>query len=121
MLLLIFLLFTKHFIVDFLLQGPYQYLNKGTYGHLGGILHAFLHGIATLICLYFVSEYHLLSLALATIDMVVHYHIDWLKVNINNKYGWKCNSSDKFWVLLGIDQYLHALTYILIIYILVNV
>lgn len=38
---LLFWLFTKHFIVDFPLQAfPYQYQNKGTYGHPGGLLHS---------------------------------------------------------------------------------
>ena len=26
--------------------------------------------------------------------------------------GWKADNSEKFWWLLGLDQYLHALTYI---------
>lgn len=43
-LLLILFLFTKHFIIDFLLQGQYQWKNKGTYGHPGGLLHSALHG-----------------------------------------------------------------------------
>ncbi len=29
-----------HFLVDFVLQTPFQYRNKGTYGHAGGLLHA---------------------------------------------------------------------------------
>lgn len=45
--LMIALLFTKHFIIDFPLQTKYQWSNKGIYGHPGGILHAGLHGIGT--------------------------------------------------------------------------
>ncbi len=33
----------KHMVADFYLQTPYQYLNKGTYGHPGGFLHAGIH------------------------------------------------------------------------------
>ena len=55
----------------------------------------------------------------AVFDAVVHYHIDWAKVVINERFNWKPESSDKFWWLLGFDQYLHALTYILMIGILV--
>ena len=33
-------LMVKHALADFYLQTPYQYLNKGTYGHPGGLLHA---------------------------------------------------------------------------------
>jgi hypothetical protein len=109
-LILITLLFTKHFVVDFPLQKPYQWMNKGTYGHPGGILHAGLHGVATYLC--FVWYAPLAAVYLCFIDMLVHYHIDWAKMNINKKYGWKADTHEQFWVLLGVDQYLHALTYI---------
>jgi kynureninase len=33
-------LMLKHAVADFYLQTPYQYLNKGTYGHPGGFIHA---------------------------------------------------------------------------------
>lgn len=111
--LILFLLFTKHFVVDFPLQKPYQWMNKGTYGHPGGILHAGLHGIATgLILLLFVDPS--LALMLGIFDLVIHYHIDWAKMNINKKMKWKPDTHEEFWILLGIDQYLHTLTYIII-------
>jgi Protein of unknown function (DUF3307) len=110
-LLIITLLFTKHFIVDFPLQKPYQWQNKGTYGHLGGILHSLLHAVGTFLCfVYFVPT--TMCLLLSVIDMIVHYHIDWAKMNINKKYGWGANTHAEFWTLLGLDQFLHSLTYI---------
>ena len=33
----------KHAVADFYLQSTYQYLNKGHYGHPGGILHSAIH------------------------------------------------------------------------------
>jgi hypothetical protein len=110
---LIFLLFTKHFIVDFPLQVRYQYSNKGTYGHPGGLLHAWLHGIGTLLCFYWFAPVSAWCLALA--DMIIHYHIDWAKMNLNAKMGWGPNTHEQFWWLLGLDQFLHALTYILFV------
>lgn len=109
-LILITLLFTKHFIVDFPLQGPYQWMNKGTYGHMGGITHAVLHGSFTLMCFSMFAP--IAAYYLAVIDAVIHYHIDWAKMNINAKYGWKADQHPQFWWLLGLDQFLHALTYI---------
>lgn len=106
-------LFVKHFIVDFLAQTPYQYLNKGKYGHPGGILHSGLHGIATYIIL--VAYAIPLALTFALFDFLVHYHIDWGKVNINNHYGWTATNSEKFWWLLGLDQFLHYMTYLIIV------
>lgn len=108
--LLIFtLLITKHFIVDFPLQAAYQYTNKGTYGHPGGILHAGLHGIGTFLCLMVFSSFAVLF---ALVDMFMHYHIDWAKMNINNKMGWTPTTHEQFWWLMGLDQLLHYLTYI---------
>jgi hypothetical protein len=107
----------KHFIVDFPLQGEYQWRNKGTYAHPGGMLHAGLHGCATMIILFFFTTFEM-AIALAWLDAVVHYHIDWAKMNLNAKYGWKPDTHPEFWILLGADQLLHTLTYILILYIL---
>lgn len=112
--LLIFLLFTKHFVIDFLLQTEYQWKNKGTYGHPGGILHAGLHGVATILilaCFMFIPG----AVLFGIVDAVIHYHIDWTKMKINSEYKLEPNGSSAFWVLLGLDQYLHALTYILIL------
>jgi len=103
---------TKHFIVDFLLQRKYQYSNKGVYGHPGGILHSGLHGIATWACLVFFTP---LAVHAAFVDFILHYHIDWAKTNINQKMGWTANTHEEFWWLLGLDQFLHYLTYVGII------
>lgn len=110
-LLILTLLFTKHFIVDFPLQKPYQYLNKGTYGHPGGMLHAWLHGFGTMIVFAFFLNINI-AVMLGIVDAVIHYHIDWAKMKLNKKLGWGPTTHEQFWWLLGLDQYLHALTYI---------
>ena len=105
----------KHFIIDFPLQTRYQWANKGTYGHPGGVLHAVLHGLATgLILLYFTGNGSIAAL-LAALDTILHYHIDWAKMQINARMKWTPADSN-FWVLLGLDQLLHQLTYILIVF-----
>lgn len=95
--------FVKHFICDFPLQAtPYMYRNKGTYGHPGGILHASIHGIGTL---------SILGPLAAIIDALVHYHIDWAKMRLGAHYNLKPDNSEMFWILLGVDQLFHYLTY----------
>lgn len=111
---LLIALFTKHFIVDFPLQNKFQYANKGTYGHPGGILHAFLHGISTWMIFAFMTPYAILY---GLIDMIVHYHIDWIKMNLNAKLGYGPTTHERFWWLLGLDQYIHSLTYIFLVYV----
>lgn len=112
-LVLLSLLFIKHFVVDFPLQQPYHYLNKGTYGHPGGIQHAAYHGIGTAMCLTVFNPF--LAAIAGIADFVVHYHVDYIKVKLNNRYNLKPDNSEKFWWLLGADQLAHALTYIAIV------
>ena len=107
---LLFRLFTKHFIVDFPLQWEYQWRNKGTYGHPGGLIHAGLHGIGTYLCVVWFSIP--VAIVFAVFDSVVHYHIDWAKMNLSSGLT---TVDHKFWIWLGFDQMLHYLTYILII------
>lgn len=114
---LILLLFTKHFVVDFPLQLKYQVSNKGIYGHPGGILHSGLHGIGTYVCVVWYAP--IAAIVLAIVDMIVHYHIDWVKVNVNKKFNWN-PTHDEFWWLFGLDQFLHALTYIGIVALIVE-
>lgn len=109
---LLFFLFTKHFIVDFPLQGPFQWKNKGTYGHPGGVLHAGLHGLGTLLSFLFAGSSIMLAVMAAIIDAVAHYHIDWVKMNVNAYYGFKSDTHPEFWWLLGLDQYMHTMTYL---------
>lgn len=109
-------LFIKHFICDFPLQMfPWIYQNKGRYLHPAGIVHAGIHGIGTLIVLSFFIDIKT-SIILAIIDILLHYHIDWAKMNLSRHYDLKPNNSEWFWVLLGLDQFLHHLTYFVIIY-----
>jgi Protein of unknown function (DUF3307) len=107
---LIGLLFIKHFIVDFPLQKPYQWQNKGTYGHFGGILHASLHGLFTALCFWWYAP--LACIWLGLMDSVIHYHVDWAKMNLNSKMGWGPLTHEEFWWLLGLDQLCHAMTYV---------
>lgn len=110
-LLILFLLFTKHLVVDFPLQVPYHYQNKGTYFHPGGIDHAKLHGYGTFFVVIWFTTLPVAAV-IALFDVVIHYHIDWAKMNLNKKLGYGPTTHEQFWWLLGLDQYLHAVTYI---------
>ena len=109
----------KHFVCDFPLQVAYQYKNKGTYGHPGGIVHAGIHTIGTLVALSaFIHPLHLV-LGVAIMDGVIHYHVDWAKMNLNAWYRLTPSNSEFFWHLLGLDQLFHYLTYIGIVWYLI--
>ncbi len=72
------LLMLKHTAADFFLQTPYQYLNKGTYGHPGGILHSAIHvALTPLVYLVLLPGSLTIAAAIAVGEFVVHYHVDW--------------------------------------------
>lgn len=107
-----FLLQMKHFILDFYYQPPYQWKNKGTYGHPGGIVHSLQHAIPTFFLVWFFAANSFIALAVSLVEFLLHYHIDWAKMNINKKMGWTATIHEEFWQFLGLDQLLHQLTYI---------
>jgi hypothetical protein len=113
-------LMVKHMVADFYLQSAYQYMNKGIYGHPGGIIHAGIHTALTpAVYLVLAPASVLLALAIAAGEFIVHYHVDWLKEQINRRKGWTVKDH-KFWSLLGTDQLVHGLTYLAIVAVLVS-
>jgi hypothetical protein len=107
----------KHFICDFVLQLPYQYLNKGKYGHPGGILHAAIHAAASYLLIFFYAPSFGFGIAIVAAEFIVHYHIDWTKELIVRRTGWQTANAG-FWWSLGIDQLLHQWTYVAMVAIL---
>ena len=118
--ILLFWFIIKHFVCDFPLQAnKWFYNNKHIYGHPGGIAHAGIHALGTLLVFTFALFGIISSLdvwILAIMDGVIHYHIDWAKMNIGKKFNLKPDNSEWFWILLGLDQLLHYMTYLFLIW-----
>ena len=110
----ILILLFKHLVLDFFLQTPYQYKNKGTYGHPGGILHAGLHALGTASVFLWIAPSPRLALAIMVGEFVVHYHVDWTKEQINKRLQLTADNAP-FWWTLGVDQFLHNATYVAIV------
>ncbi|MGA8689874.1 MAG: DUF3307 domain-containing protein [Methyloceanibacter sp.] len=111
-------LMLKHAVADFYLQTAYQYLNKGTYGHPGGFLHAGIHvALTPLVYLVLAPASLLLAAGIALGEFVLHYHVDWLKEQLTRRNG--LTAQDRgFWLALGTDQLVHSLSYLLIVAVL---
>ena len=107
----------KHFLADFVFQYDYMVQEKGIYGAMGGIHHSLYHFMFTLFILLFVTGNLYIALGSALVDGVLHYHIDWAKQQLNRGLT---PADRKFWLYLGLDQCLHYLTYILLIFIVVR-
>ncbi len=105
----------KHFLADYLFQTKYQFEHKGAYGHWGGILHAFIHALGTALVLCFLNWKIVLLAAFS--DGVVHYHVDWLKTNTIKHYKLTVNDN-WFWYIFGLDQLIHQMTYVFIIFVI---
>jgi len=111
----------KHTAGDFFLQTPYQYENKGIYGHPGGLLHALIHAGLTLPVLLILAPASAgLALAIPAAEFAAHYHIDWVKERIVKGWGLTADHS-WYWRVLGVDQLLHGLTYVGIVAVLAGV
>lgn len=100
----------KHWYIDFVNQSAAEVASKGIYGDRAGIYHSLKHGIGTAICFALVlgSVGFEVALLIGIIDFILHYHIDWLKMN----YGNRDINNPAFWNHLGLDQMAHQLCYI---------
>lgn len=106
----------KHFIADYILQTPYHLKHKGTYGHPGGLWHSGIHGLGTVLAV--LPFYKMLGvktlLIVVAADTVIHYHIDYFKMKLND--WWHATpDTNQYWWLFGLDQTLHFLTYLALI------
>ena len=107
----------KHWYIDFVDQSMDEVHSKGNYGEWLGIRHSLKHGIGTAVCVWAVvgAPYIVFALLIGFIDMVIHYHTDWAKMN----WGNRDIQTPQFWNHLGLDQMVHQITYIVLAYMVV--
>lgn len=108
-------LFVKHYLVDFILQTQEQIDSKGIYGNWIGLKHSFDHGAFTALVFWAFGLPFETSIYLGLLDLIVHYHIDYVKM----RWGTKDLYTKAFWSQFGLDQLAHALTYIELVYLAV--
>lgn len=110
------LLLIKHAIADFLLQTAYQRATKGTYGAWGGLAHSATHiALTAPILLLFPGVGLVRGATILAGEFVVHYHLDFLKDQAVRRFGWTSHHTP-FWWALGLDQLMHGLTYVAIVW-----
>jgi hypothetical protein len=112
LLLLLVLLQIKHWYIDFVNQTTEEIASKGIYGEQTGLNHSVKHGLATLLCCVAITgvDYIPFAMLMGLVDFVLHYHIDWFKMQYSNSN----NRTKQFWMHLGADQMAHQLTYIFV-------
>ena len=107
----------KHFLCDFVLQTRALLRDKGRYGNRGGLIHAGLHGIASLPAILLLNHSVPLVPAIVAAEFAVHYHLDWLKAAIHRARGLTYDDQ-LYWMVFGADQLLHQMTYVIILVLL---
>lgn len=93
-----------------------QTVKKGVWLDPIGMSHSGDHIWGTLVALLVFSLFvqplsGLLILAVAIVEGIIHYIIDFVKV----KYGCKDNTKPLFWNQFGLDQLAHQICYLLIV------
>jgi len=108
---LVLLFQIKHLLADFVLQSSWMVLNKGIYGHPGGIAHSATHAAMTVPVLIWTPLSIGAVLGIAAGEFVLHYHIDWIKDQALKWAGYGPTEKG-YWVLMGLDQFAHQATYV---------
>lgn len=111
---ILILLQIKHWYIDFVNQSDEEVKHKGIYLDWLGVKHSLKHGLGTYVVLALFAPGGW-ALGLAAFDFLLHYHIDWTKMN----YGNRDITTPAFWNHLGLDQMAHQIVYILIVGILI--
>jgi hypothetical protein len=109
----------KHFLCDFVWQTPRQIQMKGYYGRIGGIEHAGLHALTSLPAILILTRTPALIAAVVVVEFLVHYHVDFTKARIDRVRALSVQDS-VYWVYFGLDQLLHQLTYLGIVFVLMS-
>jgi len=113
-LLILFLLTIKHFFVDYILQTE-KLVKEKKKNNSALAKHAFHHAIgSSIIFLFFVGPFTALFVGL--IDFCIHAIVDYLKMHSPIFKAKPMTHS--FFVYFGLDQMLHHLTYIFLIWLI---
>ena len=100
----------KHFLCDYLLQSSSMLSQKHDLRALGGYLHSGLHALGSaLILMFFVSWWTVLLIV--ALEFIVHLLLDFGKAQWVRKLELS-ETNLRYWHLFGLDQWLHALTYL---------
>lgn len=114
-LLLFCLLQIKHMFADFFMQTPKMLSGRGQYWHMGRAQHAAVHSIGSVVVFAIVGANPLFIATLVALEWVVHFNIDWCKGRICETQDLNPTKS-AYWRITGLDQALHQLTYVAMIW-----
>ena len=114
-LLLLCLLQIKHMFADYYLQTPKMLSGRGEYLHWGRAQHAAVHAIGSVVIFLLFQAPLSFILIIAALEWIVHFNIDFAKASYSDKKQLVPTQS-AFWRAAGLDQCLHNLTYVAMVW-----
>ena len=105
----------KHFLSDYLLQTAWMIQGKVSFGHAGGYVHAGIHVVGTALVLAGLGVAIQLLIVIVLIEFIVHYLLDFAKEHVTSGLSAR-ERPHRYWALHGLDQLLHQLTYLAIVW-----
>jgi hypothetical protein len=109
------LLQVKHMLADFFFQTPFMLSGRGEYLHPGRALHAGVHLVGSVIAFLIVGAPLAVIAIIVVLEWVAHFHIDWAKARYSEAHALAPNQA-VYWRAMGLDQGLHQLTYIAMVW-----
>jgi len=109
------LLQIKHMFADFFLQTPRMLSGRGTYLHVGRMQHAAVHALLTIPAFLLVGAGFTVVMLIIAVEWLVHFHLDWAKARFSEARK-LTPTQPLFWYAFGVDQALHQLTYIAMVW-----
>ena len=113
--LMLCLLLLKHMFADFYLQTPKTLAGRGEYFHLGRAQHAAVHVAGSVIVFAVFGAPLLFILIVAALEWIIHFNIDFVKASYSDKNRLE-PSQAAFWRAAGLDQLMHNLTYVAMVW-----
>ena len=118
-LLLLWGLFVKHAIADLAMQSFRTPGDKSNLRNPKGWIHAGDHSILTFLVVLIGTFNFTNAIAIAILDYVLHFMIDFVKTVIIKKYKWNTNQR-QYWITQSIDQIAHFSCYLIYILLLTS-
>ncbi len=113
--LMLCLLLIKHMFADYYLQTPKMLSGRGEYFHLGRAQHAAVHVVGSVVVFLVFGAPLLFILIIAALEWFIHFNIDYIKASYSDKKRLEPTQA-AFWRAAGLDQLMHNLTYLAMVW-----
>lgn len=106
-------------LADYFLQTPIMLSGRSEYLHKGRALHACVHVVGSLFAFLIIGTSAWVIIMLVVFEWIIHFNIDWAKARYSEAKDLTPDGA-AFWRAAGVDQALHQLTYIAMVWVWVT-